>query len=171
MVKLGFCEDVFVRNALIHLYSACCRVECSKRVFEENDHCRDVVTWNSMLAGFVRDGRIGDAEKVFDEMPERDVISWSTMIMGYVQNGQLEEGLECFKEMREKGLRPNEAILVTVLSASAQMGLLESGRLVHSIVDSLNFPMTVSLGTALVDMYAKCGCIEQSKLLFHNMPR
>ncbi|KAM3714846.1 hypothetical protein ACJW31_01G365000 [Castanea mollissima] len=171
VVKLGFCEDVFVRNALIHLYSACCRVEYSKQVFEENGHCRDVVTWNSMLAGFVRDGRIGDAEKVFDEMPERDVISWSTMIMGHVQNGQLEEGLECFKEMREKGLRPNEAILVTVLSASAQMGLLENGRLVHSIVDSLNFPMTVSLGTALVDMYAKCGCIEQSKLLFHKMPR
>ncbi|KAF3950141.1 hypothetical protein CMV_024065 [Castanea mollissima] len=153
------------------LYVKGLRVECSKRVFEENGHCRDVVTWNSMLAGFVRDGRIGDAEKVFDEMPERDVISWSTMIMGHVQNGQLEEGLECFKEMREKGLRPNEAILVTVLSASAQMGLLENGRLVHSIVDSLNFPMTVSLGTALVDMYAKCGCIEQSKLLFHNMPR
>ncbi|KAF5448098.1 hypothetical protein F2P56_028663 [Juglans regia] len=169
VVKLGFGVDVFITNALIHLYSACCRMECSKRVFQENIHHRDVVSWNSILAGLVRDGQVGVAETMFGKMPERDAISWSTMIMGYVQNGQLEEGLECFKDMRERGLMPNEAILVTVLSASAQMGLLEHGRLVHSIINSLNFRMTTSLGTALVDMYAKCGCIEQSKLLFNSM--
>ncbi|BBG96226.1 Pentatricopeptide repeat superfamily protein [Prunus dulcis] len=140
------------------------RIECSKRLFEENASSRDVVTWNSMLTAFVRDEQIGAAEKLFEEMPERDVISWSTMISGYVQNGRLEEGLECFKQMREKGMRLNEATLVSVLSASAQLGLLEHGRLVHSLVESLNFPLTVSLGTALIDMYAKCGCIEQSKL-------
>lgn len=171
VVKFGFGEDVFIRNALIHFYSACCKIECSKRVFEENAHSRDVVTWNSILAGLVRDGQVGDAETVFGEMPERDVISWSIMITGYVHNGRLQEGLDCFKEMREVGLRPNEAILVTMLSASAQMGLLEHGRLVHSIINSLKFPMTVSLGTALVDMYSKCGCIEQSKLLFNNLPK
>ncbi|KAK9928960.1 hypothetical protein M0R45_026074 [Rubus argutus] len=170
-LKLGFADYVFVRNALIHFYCSCSRIECSKRVFDENAHCRDIVTWNSMLAAFVRDGQIGNARKVFDEMPERDVISWSTVISGYVQNGQLEQGLECFKEMRDKGMRLNEATLVSVLSASAQMGLLEQGRLVHSLVQSLNFPLTVSLGTALIDMYAKCGCIEQSRHLFQNMPR
>ncbi|BBG96228.1 Pentatricopeptide repeat superfamily protein [Prunus dulcis] len=147
------------------------RIECSKRLFEENASSRDVVTWNSMLTAFVRDEQIGAAEKLFEEMPERDVISWSTMISGYLQNGRLEEGLECFKQMREKGMRLNEATLVSVLSASAQLGLLEHGRLVHSLVESLNFPLTVSLGTALIDMYAKCGCIEQSKLLFKNMPK
>ncbi|CAL8998239.1 unnamed protein product [Prunus brigantina] len=170
-VKLGFGGYVFVRNALIHLYCSCSRIECSKRLFEENASSRDVVTWNSMLTAFVRDEQIGAAEKLFEEMPERDVISWSTMISGYVQNGRLEEGLECFKQMREKGMRLNEATLVSVLSASAQLGLHEHGRLVHSLVESLNFPLTVSLGTALIDMYAKCGCIEQSKLLFKNMPK
>ncbi|KAH0988576.1 hypothetical protein GBA52_000059 [Prunus armeniaca] len=170
-VKLGFGGYVFVRNALIHLYCSCSRIECSKRLFEENASSRDVVTWNSMLTAFLRDEQIGAAEKLFEEMPERDVISWSTMISGNVQNGRLEEGLECFKQMREKGMRLNEATLVSVLSASAQLGLLEHGRLVHSLVESLNFPLTVSLGTALIDMYAKCGCIKQSKLLFKNMPK
>lgn len=141
MVKLGFARDVFVRNALIHLYCECgSSVASFKRVFEEEEDtlCSDVVTWNSMLAGLVRNGEIRDAEKVFDEMPERDVVSWSTMIMGYVQNGLLEDGLECFSVMREKGIRPNEAALVSVLSASAQLGLLESGRFVHSTIESLD---------------------------------
>ncbi|CAM8948653.1 unnamed protein product [Rhodiola kirilowii] len=171
VVKLGFCFDLFVRNALIHFYNACCGIECARRVFDESVECRDVVTWNAMLAGYVRDGRLKDGEKLFDEMPERDDVSWSTMIMGYVQDGMLEEGLNCFKEMRGAGVKPNEAALVTVLSASAQLGLLEHGKHVHSLVDSMNLPMTLSLGTALIDMYAKCGSIEQSRALFSKLPR
>lgn len=171
VIKLGFERQVFVRNALIHMYSACSRFESSKRVFEEDILCRDVVTWNSMLAGLVRNGEVRVAEKVFDEMPERDVISWSTMVMGYVQNGLLEDGLECFRAMRERRVRPNEATLVTVLSVSAQLGLLGFGRFIHSTIESLKFPITVPIGTALVDMYAKCGCIEESRALFDSMLR
>jgi pentatricopeptide repeat protein len=172
VIKLGYAHHVFVRNALIHFYFECSdATECSKKVFEENADsiCSDVVTWNSVLAGLVRKGEVFVAEKMFDEMPERDVVSWSTMIMGYVQNGNLEDGLECFKLMREKGIRPNEAILVTVLSASANLGLLGFGRFIHSTIESLRFRITVLIGTALVDMYAKCGCIEESRALFDRM--
>ncbi|KAK7278085.1 hypothetical protein RJT34_23110 [Clitoria ternatea] len=169
VIKLGYACHVFVRNALIHFYSECSSVDSSKRVFEEDILCSDVVTWNSMLTGLVRNGEVRVAEKMFDEMSERDVVSWSTMIMGYVQNGILEDGLECFREMRERGLRPNEAIFVTVLSASAHLGLLGYGKFIHSTIESLRFPVTVPIGTALVDMYAKCGCIEEAKVLFDGM--
>ncbi|XP_058759298.1 pentatricopeptide repeat-containing protein At5g66520-like [Vicia villosa] len=172
VIKLGYARHVFVRNALIHFYfEGFSTTEYSKRVFDEDTDtlCSDVVTWNSMLAGLVRKGEVGVAEKMFDEMPDRDVVSWSTMIMGYVQNGDLEDGLECFRLMREKGIRPNEAILVTVLSASAQMGLLGCGRFIHSAIDYLRFRISVPIGTALVDMYAKCGCIEESRALFDRM--
>lgn len=144
-------------------------MDFSKRVFEEDILCSDVVTWNSMLAGLVRKGEVCVAEKMFDEMPQRDVVSWSTMIMGYVQNGNLEDGLECFRLMREKEIKPNEAILVTVLSASAQLGLLGYGRFIHSTIETLRFRITVPIGTALVDMYAKCGYIEESRALFYGM--
>ncbi|XP_027337719.1 pentatricopeptide repeat-containing protein At5g48910-like [Abrus precatorius] len=169
VIKFGYACNVFVRNALIHFYFECSSVDSSKKVFEEDTLWSDVVTWNSMLTGLVRNGEVRVAEKIFDEMPERDVVSWSTMIMGYVQNGLLEDGLECFRVMRERGIRPNEAILVTVLSASAQLGLLGCGRLIHSTIEASRFPITVPIGTALVDMYAKCGCIERARALFDGM--
>ncbi|XAR49322.1 hypothetical protein NMG60_11032491 [Bertholletia excelsa] len=171
VIKLGFGGDVYITNALVHFYSACFRIECSRMAFDESRQCRDVVTWNVMLGAYVRDGQVGVAEKMFEEMPERDVISWSIMITGFVQNGQLEEGLDCFREMREMGMVPNEAILVTALSASAQLGLLDRGRLIHSIISSLDFPMSVPIGTALIDMYSKCGCIVQARHVFNQMPR
>ncbi|KAJ8769998.1 hypothetical protein K2173_009081 [Erythroxylum novogranatense] len=171
LLRLGFGQDVYVKNALIHFYSCCCKVESSKKVFEESPQRCDVVTWNVMLAGFARDGELSAAENLFVEMPERDVVSWNTMIMAYVHNGKLEESLDCFRRMRECGLPPNEATLVTMLSASAQLGLLGHGRMVHSLIDLFNIPMTVTLGSALLDMYAKCGCIEQARIWFDKLPR
>ncbi|OVA11612.1 Pentatricopeptide repeat [Macleaya cordata] len=171
IIKIGFIEDVYIRNSLIHFYSACRKTKNSRKVFDESPQCRDIVTWNAILASYARDERLDIAEELFCEMPEKDVISWSTLIMGYVQGGQLEKGLECFREMREKGLVPNEAILVTVLSASAQLGLLEHGKLVHSTIRSLKFRMSVAVGTALIDMYAKCGCIDMSRQVFKEMPQ
>ncbi|KAL2333045.1 hypothetical protein Fmac_014258 [Flemingia macrophylla] len=169
VIKFGYACHVFVRNALIHLYSECSRVGSSKRVFQEDTLCRDVVTWNSMLVALLRNGGIRCAEKLFGEMPERDVVSWSTMIMGYVQNGLFQDGLECFRDMREKGVRPNEAILVTLLSVSAQLGLLGYGRFVHSTIVDMRFPITVRIGAGLVDMYAKCGCVEEARTVFDGM--
>lgn len=171
IVKLGFEEDVYIRNALIHFYGACRELGDSRRVFDESPWRRDVVSWNAILAGYARDGQIDACEELFEEMPERDAISWSTMIMGYVQGGKLEEGLGLFREMREKGVMPNEAGLATVLSASAQLGLLEHGQEVHSTIKNMKFPITVALRTALIDMYAKCGCIELSRQLFDEMPQ
>ncbi|KAD6454394.1 hypothetical protein R6Q59_016138 [Mikania micrantha] len=170
VIKLGFYEDVYVRNALIHLYFVFCENECAHQMFDENSECRDLVTWNVMMAGYVRAGRIDDVEKVFDKMPERDVISWSSLITGYVQNGYLEQGLNCFKKMMDFGLLPNEAILVTVLSACAQLGLIEFALQTHSIIDSLNCVMTIHIWTGLVDMYAKCGYIDKAWDLFDKMP-
>lgn len=90
--------------------------------------------------------------------------------MGYVQGGDLETGLRLFREMISRGLAVNEATLATVLSASAQLGLLENGRFVHSVVRDLRFPVTMTIGTALVDMYSKCGCIELARMAFDDMP-
>ncbi|KAG4377186.1 hypothetical protein GLYMA_18G056032v4 [Glycine max] len=109
LIKFGYACHVFVRNALIHLYCECSCVDSAKRVFAEDTLCSDVVTWNSMLAGAVRNGEVRFAEKMFDEMPERDVVSWSTMITGYVQNGLLEDGVGSGLETeRRQGVRPKE---------------------------------------------------------------
>ncbi|KAF6140057.1 hypothetical protein GIB67_001798 [Kingdonia uniflora] len=151
-----------MRNSLIDFYTACCETDKSRRVFDESPQCRDVVTWNVILASYAKDERIDVMEYLFEEMPERDVIWWSTMI---------ETCLKCFREMREKGLKFNEAILVTALSACAQLGLLKQGQFVHSSMNSVKFPMSVSIGAGLIDMYAKCGCIEMSKKVFSEMPR
>ena len=171
VLKLGQYRDVFIRNGLVHFYCQCGCMDAAREMFDEMPERRDLVSWNAIIAGYARSGEMNLCHEFFEMMPERDAISWSTMIMGFVRGGDLEKSLSLFMEMIEKGPPPNEGTLVSVLSAAAQLGLLEHGQSIHAAIRSFNFPITLNVATALIDMYAKCGCISSARKLFDQMPR
>ncbi|GKE10820.1 pentatricopeptide repeat-containing protein [Tanacetum coccineum] len=83
VIKVGlFDSNVFVRNALIALYSKCRKMSCARALFDEFNG-KDLVSWNLMLCAFVECGDMVEARKMFDEMSQKDVVSWSIMIDGY----------------------------------------------------------------------------------------
>jgi pentatricopeptide repeat protein len=170
-VKAGAGDDLYVRNALVHFYGVCGDVAAMRRVFDELPRARDVVTWNAVLAGYVRSGMVGDARQAFDGMPVRDQVSWSTVVGGYVKEGELEVALGVFRDMVAQGVKSNEAAVVTALSAAAQLGLLEQGKFVHEVIQRAGMPVSVNVGAALVDMYSKCGSIAAAREVFDSMPR
>uniref|UniRef100_A0A166F8A1 Pentatricopeptide repeat-containing protein n=1 Tax=Daucus carota subsp. sativus TaxID=79200 RepID=A0A166F8A1_DAUCS len=98
IVKHGFEFDLFVRNALIHMYCVCGRVWSAEKVFGLSCEL-DLVSWNSMIDGYVKNGEVGLARGLFDQMVERDVVSWNSMIKGYVGVGDMERAKELFDGM------------------------------------------------------------------------
>ncbi|KAI3693762.1 hypothetical protein L1987_76714 [Smallanthus sonchifolius] len=98
VLKEGFELDLYVRNALIHMYAVCGRIRDAEKVFDLSMES-DMVTWNSMVDGYVKNGMVGDARQVFDEMPERDLFSWNSMIAGYVWAGDMVAAQELFDKM------------------------------------------------------------------------
>ncbi|KAM0883719.1 hypothetical protein ACQ4PT_031457 [Festuca glaucescens] len=91
------------------------------------------------------------------------------MIAGYVHTGRPREALTLFDEMQKAGAAVGEATLVSVLAACAQMGALERGMWVHSYVRSRGMRLSVTLGTALLDMYSKCGVVSMAMQVFEIM--
>ncbi|KAI7754303.1 hypothetical protein M8C21_024819, partial [Ambrosia artemisiifolia] len=131
---------------------------------------KDVVTWTAVVNGYVKVGDVKVARQLFDEMPERNSVSWSAMINGYVQVGLFKEGLDLFNEMLGCGFEANHSSVVGALSACGFLGALDQGRWIHAYVDRKGMELDGVLGTALVDMYAKCGCIELAYRVFEQMP-
>ncbi|KAM0961755.1 hypothetical protein COP2_021581 [Malus domestica] len=107
---------------------------------------------------------VGFAREVFDEMPQRDPIAWNAMIAGYAQCGKSREALNLFHLMQMEGVRVNEVYMVSVLSACSHMGALDQGRCAHAYIERNKVRMTVTLGTALIDMYVKCGNMNKAAL-------
>ncbi|XP_062185997.1 pentatricopeptide repeat-containing protein At1g08070, chloroplastic-like [Phragmites australis] len=129
---------------------------------------RNLVT--ALVDMYAKCGELGKAWRLFDRMQSRDVVAWSAIISGYTQADQCREALALFSEMQVAEVEPNDVTMVSVLSACAVLGVLETGKWVHSYIKWKRLPLTVVLGTALVDFYAKCGCIDSAVEAFESMP-
>lgn len=109
------------------------------------------------------------ARKLFDESLEKSLASWNSMISGYAQNGFTEMAISLFHEMQALDIHPNPVTITSILSACAQLGAPSLGKWVHNLVKKENFEYNIYVSTALIDMYAKCGSIEEAKRLFDTM--
>ncbi|KAF9609440.1 hypothetical protein IFM89_016240 [Coptis chinensis] len=167
VIKFGFGGDMFVCNTLIHFYSNVGCLVDAKLLFEESVE-KDVVSYNALINGFVKGGDVSGARKVFDEMLVRDNVSWGTLLTGYAQTNQCNEAIGMFKCMIDLGVKPDNVALVSVLSACAQCGALEEGKRIHNYIQRNGVQCTVFLLTALVDMYAKCGCLSVAREIFYS---
>ncbi|CAA6668785.1 unnamed protein product [Spirodela intermedia] len=172
IVRLGFSGQLHATNALIHFYSLAGDLPAARRLLETSA-TTDVVSFNTLITGYCRSGNSAAARKLFDEMPQRNGISWTAMISGHVHCGEEREALSLFSAMQSSGVPPMAATLVSVLSACAQLGALEQGRWVHRhlrVSGGGAATINVFLGTALIDMYAKCGEVDAAVAVFEAMP-
>ncbi|KAK7355542.1 hypothetical protein VNO80_14800 [Phaseolus coccineus] len=130
VIKTGFDSNVFVLNAVLHFYFAF--------------------------------GDVHNACKVFHESSVRDRVSYNTMINGLVRAGRADCSLKVFGEMRGNRVEVDEYTLVALLSACSSLEDRGTGRVVHGLVYRKLGCVNENelLMNALVDMYAKCGCLE-----------
>ncbi|KAI5683874.1 hypothetical protein M9H77_05102 [Catharanthus roseus] len=168
VIKLGWeCHD-FVLNGLVHCYASCDYMGFARTLLDVRKN-PDVITWTAVVNGYVKSGDIGLARELFDQMPEKNAVSWSAMMNGYLQFGHFKKALDLFNDMQVAGVQPNHAAIVGALSACGFLGALDHGRWIHAYVNRNRFTLDRVLGTALVDMYAKCGIIEMACHVFEKM--
>ncbi|XP_031121050.1 pentatricopeptide repeat-containing protein At1g11290, chloroplastic [Ipomoea triloba] len=138
LILNGFSSDRFAMTSVVSLYAKCRLVEDAHKMFERMPE-RDIVSWNTVIAGFVQNG-----------MPKRALELVVRM-------------------HRETSLRPDFVTLVSILPACAATGALRIGKSIHGYVVRNGLESSVNVSTALVDMYAKCDSVDAAKLVFDKM--
>ncbi|XP_039118566.1 putative pentatricopeptide repeat-containing protein At5g40405 [Dioscorea cayenensis subsp. rotundata] len=167
-LRRGFLSDSHVQSGLIHMYAELGSSDAFRGIYAELQN-PDLVTQTAMVSACAESGEIKLARQLFDEMPHRDVVAWNAMIAGYSHLGRSREALDLFGLMQVEGVRIGEATMVSVLTACAHLGALEQGKWVHVYVEKNKLRLTVTLGTALLDMYFKCGCVARAMDVFWRM--
>ncbi|XP_047318978.1 putative pentatricopeptide repeat-containing protein At3g47840 [Impatiens glandulifera] len=121
---------------------------------------------NSIMTMYSKGGDLDSSSVLFNGMKVRDVVSWSTVIAGYAQSGCADETFEFLSRMRRNGPKPTEFALASVLSVCANMAILEQGKQIHAHVLSVGLDHTSMVQSGLINMYSKCGSLEESEKLF-----
>ncbi|XP_050368859.1 pentatricopeptide repeat-containing protein At3g46790, chloroplastic-like [Argentina anserina] len=140
VMKSGLELQVFVGNALVAMYSKCGEVEVSRRVF--------------------------------DELPQKDLVSWNSLISGYATNGCPNAAIQIFRAMLQDGANASlleHATLVSVLPACVDASAIEVGFWIHLYVVKSGIEIDSALGSALVTMYANCGRVGVSRVIFDRV--
>lgn len=241
VIRSGLDLFINVKNTLLHLYCVCGRIEDAHQLFEDFSQERDLVSWNTLMGGYLRvsqpavvldlfkqlsldgvkvgattmlsvlsaisdcgdtskgeclhgycikngfcldsnvatalvgmygkTGNIDSGRRVFDEVYVKDVVLWNCLMDGYAKSGLLEESLALLRSMKLKSVRPNSSTLAGLLSACATSGALVVGQCIHNYVEQHQVVLDAVLGTALLDMYCKCGLLRNAIDVFDRMKR
>ncbi|XP_027352363.1 pentatricopeptide repeat-containing protein At3g26630, chloroplastic-like [Abrus precatorius] len=166
--KMGFWGDLYVQNTMMNLYFKCEDVDGGRKVFDKM-RVRNVFSWTTVIAGLAAYGQLDAARKLFEQMPSKNVVSWTAMIDGYVKHKQPTEAFNLFERMHADNVKPNEYTVVSLVKACTEMGSLKLGRWIHDFVLKNGFEVDPFLGTALIDMYSKCGNLDHARTVFGMM--
>ncbi|XP_020598724.1 pentatricopeptide repeat-containing protein At3g57430, chloroplastic [Phalaenopsis equestris] len=160
VVKRRLESDKYVQNALMDMYSRVGKMEVSWKIFSSMGS-RDVVTWNTMISGCIAADRFTEAFKLLSEMQ-----------ITRKRTADCEEaGEESKNSERLYHHRPNNITLMILLPACASLTALTKGKEIHCYAIRNILDYDIAVGSALVDMYAKCGCLTLSRRVFERMPK
>ncbi|KAH6782397.1 hypothetical protein C2S52_000746 [Perilla frutescens var. hirtella] len=200
IVKHGVECSIFVANCLIDMYGKCGYVADAVKVFgdmvERDDiswnsvlaaNARngvldqafavfhqmpdpDTISYNELIDGVAKFGVVEDAITLLSKMPNPNSSSWNAIITGYANRGRGRDAMNFFCKMHSCGVHMDEFTFSSVLSSIASLSATTSGSLTHCCALKCGLDMYIVVGSALTDMYFKCGQVEEAERLFQLLP-
>ncbi|CAN0896877.1 Pentatricopeptide repeat-containing protein At1g03540 [Linum grandiflorum] len=126
----------------------------------------NVVVQSSLVDMYGKCNPLEDSQRVFDRMSTKNSVSWSALLGGYCQNGDLKSVIRIFREMGQDDMYS----FGTVLRACAGLTAIKQGKEVHCQYVRRGSWRDIIVESALVDLYAKCGCVDFAYRVFKQMP-
>ncbi|XP_057751791.1 pentatricopeptide repeat-containing protein At4g39530-like [Arachis stenosperma] len=126
------------------------------------------VVATSLLNFYAKLGKCESSIKVFNSMTELNNVSWNAMISGFTSNGLHLQAFSWFINMIEEGVAPNTFTFLSVSKAAGQLGDINKCHEVHRYASKWGLDSNTVVGTALIDMYSKCGFLSDARVLFDS---
>lgn len=198
-VKLGMDDNTVVANCMIDMYGKCGPVEHAIRVFSEtvekdviswnsiiaasanNGYIElafkflqlmpdpDTVSYNGLINGIAQVGNMEDAVRLLSSLPSPNSSSWNSVITGFVNRNRAWEALDMFCKMHLRNVQIDEFTFSIILSGIAGLAALMWGMLIHCCTIKYGLDASVVVGSALIDMYSKCGQVKNAESIFHSL--
>ncbi|XP_051116146.1 putative pentatricopeptide repeat-containing protein At3g49142, partial [Andrographis paniculata] len=204
-LKKGLDSTLFTGNGLIAMYSKCGSLMEGRRVLDEMPY-RDIVSWNSLVAGYAQNRQFDAAlevckemevlgfkpdpgtmaslspavtnisgenvafvKNIFMGMAKKKLVPWNVMIAVYVNNSMSSEAVDLYLQMEANGIQPDDITVATILPACGNLSAASLGERIHKYVQKKRMQPNLLIENALIDMYAKCGCLKEARDVFDYM--
>ncbi|XP_073125444.1 pentatricopeptide repeat-containing protein At1g03540 isoform X1 [Henckelia pumila] len=165
--KYGFLPDWFTFGSALTALGNLERLKQGKEVHAQvitGGFSGNVFVDSSLVDMYAKCGLVEDSQHVFDRMNSKNSISWCALLGGYCRKGDFERVIDLFRNM-EMDLYS----FGTVLRACSGLAAEKLGKEVHGQYLKRGGWRDVVVESALVDLYAKCGCVDFAHRIFLDM--
>lgn len=125
---------------------------------------------NALVDFYGKCSSVVEARQVFDSLAIKNDVSWCSVIVVHAQNAEEEEAFRLYLATRREGFVPTDFMISSLLTTCSGLSGLELGRPLHAVAVRSCIDGNIFVGSALVDMYGKCGSIEEAEQVFELMP-
>ncbi|PKA46569.1 Pentatricopeptide repeat-containing protein [Apostasia shenzhenica] len=124
---------------------------------------------NSLISLYSELGRSSLARCIFYSMPEKDLVSWNAIIAAHRRDRRV---IAVFRQMEDSGVSPDHITFVSLLSACANLGLVEDGRKVFDkMTEKYGIRRGVEHYSCMVKLLGMAGLVEEAfELVEKTMP-
>ncbi|RYQ99725.1 hypothetical protein Ahy_B07g087711 [Arachis hypogaea] len=122
---------------------------------------------NAILDMYGKCGGLMESCLIFDEMKKRDVVSWNAIILAHEQNEEVETTLLLFISILWSTMEPDDFTYGSVVKACAAQQALNYGMEIHGQIIKSELGLDSFVGSSLVDMYCKCGMLEEAEKIHY----
>ncbi|XP_010109634.2 pentatricopeptide repeat-containing protein At2g13600 [Morus notabilis] len=168
IIKTRFCSEIFMQNRLIDVYGKCGCLEDARKVFDRMSE-RNTFSGNSIICVLMKAGLLDEAMQIFEMMPDHDQCTWNSLVAGFAQHNWHGDALECLVKMHGENFMLNDYSFGSALSACAGLKDLRMGIQIHAVISKSRYSSNVYMGSALIDMYSKCGSVTCAQRVFDWM--
>lgn len=135
-----------------------------------NGVCLDLFLINALIDMYFKCKDVNMACQVFEQTSVVDIVICTAMISGFALNGMNSDALEIFRWLISKKMRPNAVTFASTLPACAGLTALTMGKELHGNIIRRGLEGRCYIGSALTDMYAKCGRLDLGHQVFIRTP-
>ncbi|KAH7315357.1 hypothetical protein KP509_21G046200 [Ceratopteris richardii] len=130
----------------------------------------EIAVGSTLVDMYGKCGKMEMAYSVFKKLENRNIVSWAAMIAGCAHCGQGLMAFQLFSEMNKKRINPDRVMFLCMLKACCSLAAVVPGLVIHSHIVELELEGNVTLGSSLIDLYAKCGCLHEAENVFTRIP-
>ncbi|CAA0812163.1 Pentatricopeptide repeat-containing protein -mitochondrial [Striga hermonthica] len=174
MKVMGFQPDEYTYTSVLSACACLENIDIGRQVHTiiiKNEIGANLFVQNSLVDMYAKCGALFNARKLFERIKNRDNVSWNAIIVGYVQEDDEKKAFLMFRRMMIEGnIAPDEVSLASILGATANLQDLCKGRQVHCFLVKYGLENGRYAGSSLIDMYCKCGLVENATLVFSHLP-
>ena len=171
MLYEGILPDKVLLISILNAYASLHSLSRARRMhalIHGTDLDSNIEVGSSLCVMYGKYGSFKDALRVFDKLCSADVKVWSSMISAHAQHNHAEKAIQIFCQMQQESVLPNKVTFFSLFDACAQSGAISEGRRLHIHILSSGYEIDAHIETALVDMYGKCGSLDESTRIFKD---